>query len=227
MTLPLLQERGGALNNLIQGASQGLQQAMPSIQDMIMSRMQQKQKQQQIQSILGNAPQAAQGKPDLGMESSAMQGLEITPEKIVAMSQVDPQVASNMARIFQGQEKERMQKQKLSEESKVGQDSFNRMAQLLKRGNIGLGSGVKGSVLGGKTAEEVGEFNSLTGALEAMLVDRVSRGTLSNARFKYITESLLPKATDRQSTIKGKLKALAKTLGLDPGALTGKEGASA
>jgi hypothetical protein len=155
-------------------------------------------------------------------QEAAPRELELTPEKIIAASQIDPQMAATMSRLFQGQEKERMNKQKLAAENKVGQESFNRMSELLRKGNLGLGSELKGKAFGGETAEDVGEFSSLSGALESMLVDRVSRGTLSNARFKYITETLLPKPTDRQATIKGKMKALARELNLDPSVLLGK-----
>lgn len=102
----------------------------------------------------------------------------------------------------------------------TAQNAFNRMAELLHGGNLGFGSGVK-SFFGGKTAENTAEFDTLTGALEAMMVDMVSRGTLSNSRFKYITEFLLPKSTDIDSKIMGKLKAVARELNLDPAALQG------
>ncbi len=95
----------------------------------------------------------------------------------------------------------------------IGQESFDRMVDILGKGNLGLTSGIRGMV-GEQTAEDIGEFESAAGALESMLVDMVSRGTLSNARFKYITETLLPKAGDRESKIRGKLKALAPMLGL-------------
>lgn len=103
----------------------------------------------------------------------------------------------------------------------TAQQSFNTMASLLKRGNLGFGSGVKGVALGGQTSEDIGEFTSASGAIEALLVDMVSRGTLSNSRFKYITETLIPKPTDRDREIKGKLKGLAKVLGLDSSELLG------
>lgn len=43
MNLPILQEQGGALSGLLQGATAGLQQAMPTIQELILNRMKQKQ----------------------------------------------------------------------------------------------------------------------------------------------------------------------------------------
>jgi hypothetical protein len=99
---------------------------------------------------------------------------------------------------------------------KITQGAFDRIAQLIPK--VGKGSGVLG-MFGGKQAEHTGEFTSLTGALEAHLVDMVNKGTLSNTRFKYITETLLPKPTDTQDEIKGKMKGLAQILDLDPSVL--------
>lgn len=102
----------------------------------------------------------------------------------------------------------------------TGQKSFNGLVGLLKKGNVGYGSGAISMLPGtGKTQEDIGKFSTLTGGLESMLVDMVSRGTLSNTRFKYITETLLPKPGDRQEIIRGKLKGLAEILGLDASAL--------
>lgn len=108
------------------------------------------------------------------------------------------------------------------EAQEVGQKAFNGMAKLLKRGNLGRGSGIM-SVFGGKTAKESGEFTSLSGGLEAMLVDKVSRGTLSNTRFDYIKNNLLPTSTDSDAVIEGKLTGLAEILGLDASELTGNK----
>lgn len=120
-----------------------------------------------------------------------------------------------------------LKSQKENEESEkvreTAQKSFNGIAGLLKKNNVGRGSGVIGSLFGGETAKDTGEFNSLSGGLEAMLVDMVSRGTLSNSRFRYITETLLPKPTDRQKEIEGKLKGLAEILGLDASELVVNE----
>lgn len=111
-----------------------------------------------------------------------------------------------------------------SQESKkellnTAQKSFNGMAELLKKRNLGLGSGIRATVFGGETAKDIGEFQSLSGGLEAILVDMVSRGTLSESRFNYITKYLLPNSEDRDKTIEGKLKGLSEILGLDASSL--------
>ncbi len=104
------------------------------------------------------------------------------------------------------------------------QEPFNKLVDLLEKGNVGRGSSAHpGALLGGETAEDIGEFESLTGALEGALVKEVNKGALSNTRFKYITDTLLPKSGDTQATIRGKLKGLAATLGLDASRLQKKE----
>jgi len=104
----------------------------------------------------------------------------------------------------------------------IGQRSFDEMVGILKKGDIGIGSGIA-AMFGGDIAKQSGKFNSLTGGLESMLVDMVSRGTLSNTRFKYITDTLLPKSTDSLAEIEGKLEGLAEVLKLDSSSLTGKK----
>lgn len=115
---------------------------------------------------------------------------------------------------------EQIKEEEAKQVKQIGQESFNGIAKLLKKGNVGKGSGVLG-YFGGETAKDTGEFQALSGGLEAMMVDMVSRGALSNTRFQYITETLLPKPTDTQSEIKGKLKGLSQILGLDASQLEG------
>ncbi len=98
------------------------------------------------------------------------------------------------------------------------QKVFNRLVELIP--DVGR-SGIVTSKLGGETAKAYSEFTSLTGGLESFLVEMVNRGTLSNVRFKYITETLLPKPSDSQEDIKGKMEGLATILDLDPSQLSG------
>ncbi len=109
--------------------------------------------------------------------------------------------------------------EKLKEEEKskeVTQKAFNEIAQLIPKAGVGTSAL---SVFGGENAKTLGKFSSLTGALEALLVEKVNRGALSNTRFEYITKTLLPKATDTQAEIRGKMEGLAVILELDPSEL--------
>ena len=172
--------------------------------------LQQKQSRSQLKGLTPLLQQA--GLDERQINEVVSSGLD---PKIVAQS------AQNLIRT-KGAEDIKSEQQK-----RITQDSFDRMAELLKGKNLGLGSKIIGYARP-KVAEDVAEFESLNGALESALVERVNKGTLSNTRFKYITETLLPKPTDREAVIRGKLKALAKELDLDPSVLIGesKEGVS-
>lgn len=107
-----------------------------------------------------------------------------------------------------------------NEQSKMsGQKAFNDLASILKSGSVGVGSGWKAKLFGGEQAQDFGRFQSALGGLESMLVHLVNKGSMSDSRFKYITENLLPKPTDREDIIKGKLQGLADILGLDASSL--------
>jgi hypothetical protein len=127
---------------------------------------------------------------------------------------------------FEKDIKENAPDHKKNEEMTVrdtAQRSFDGLVDLVKKGNVGYGSGLLAmNPFAKDTQRDVGKFSSLTGGLEAMLVDQVSKGSLSNERFKYITETLLPKPGDTQEAIKGKLMGISEILGLDPSKLTGK-----
>lgn len=119
--------------------------------------------------------------------------------------------------------KEKIAKEEKEENKKVTQNAFNNLVELIPE--VGK-SGILTSKLGGNTAKAYAKFNTLTGALEAHLVDMVSRGALSKERFKYIVETLLPKPSDTQNEIKGKLEALAIDLQLDDSLLRGESTSS-
>lgn len=189
------------------GLGQGLSQGAQLAAKMSMEKQKQSQKQQLIQQLMGSP--------------ASEEGFQVTPEKILAATSIDPALGRNLAELYKTQEKTRATEREESRVKGTAQSAFNRMAEILKEGKLGITAGLRSKSPIGfeKTAESVGEFQSLSGALEAMLVDMVSRGTLSNTRFKYITETLLPKPTDREPAIKGKLKALSTELGLDASAL--------
>lgn len=199
------QALGGGLN---QGISAGLSQML-----------EQKQNQKKMANLLSSLGIQAPSGREISTNASVSQKSapsksplqKLTQEQVLAASIMNPALAPALSSIYKTQQKEMEEVQS----KEIGQESLSRMSELLEEGNIGFGSKLKAKAFGGKTAEDVGEFESLSGALEALLVDKVSRGTLSNARFKYITETLLPKPNDRAATIKGKLKALSKELDLE------------
>lgn len=170
----------------------------------------------------------------LGKEYGLKTGLETEKANILNRGKVDTQMLKGAqdiqledfkqsGRVIENEGKrspEQIKEEEAKQIKHIGQESFNGIAKLLNKGNVGKGSGFL-SYFGGKTAEDTGEFLSLTGGIESMMVDMVSRGTLSNVRFQYITDTLLPKPTDTQAEIKGKLKGLSQILGLDASELDG------
>jgi hypothetical protein len=119
----------------------------------------------------------------------------------------------NLAAKLSGEEAEATRSKEIS------QKAFDRISELIPK----VGTQQSILTLGGRTSESFGEFTSLLGALESRLVELVNKGTLSNTRFNYIKNELLPKANDSQETIRGKMKGLALELDLDPSALTPKK----
>ena len=123
-------------------------------------------------------------------------------------------------------EKNDLKDEKEKEKDKIvndrAQNAFNRLAELIPkvgRSNVGY------SYLGGKSSESFGEFTSSLGLLESALADLVSRGKMTDTRFRYITQQLLPTPSDTQATLRGKMRGLARDLGLDPKILGVEAGA--
>jgi hypothetical protein len=135
---------------------------------------------------------------------------------------------ANAKRLAEG-EKPTKEDIKTQDEARIkdtAQKSFNGLVDILKKGNVGSGGGYGTSFFSkfpGETSKDVGKFQSLSGGIESMLVDMVSRGALSQSRFEYITKTLIPTPTDNADTIQGKLEGLAEILGLDASALNQKK----
>jgi hypothetical protein len=109
------------------------------------------------------------------------------------------------------------EKNKAEEKSQqTTQKALNNIAELIPK--VGR-SNIAESYLGGDVSHDFAKFTSLTGALEALLVEKVNRGALAKERFNYITKTLLPQPSDTQAEIRGKLEGIAAVLDLDPEAL--------
>jgi hypothetical protein len=214
----VLPERPSFAQQLGSGLSQGLSQSSQIAQQLGLEKSKQSQKQRLVQQLLGGSAPGADG---MANQEGGSGQFTVTPEKILAATMVDPALGRNLAELYKTQEKTKLAEKEKSEITGTAQRSFDAMAKLIKRGNIGLGSEylAKSPIGFEKTAEDVGEFSSSLAGLEAILVDMVSRGTLSNSRFNFIKETLLPQPGDRLPAIKGKLKGLANELKLDPSSL--------
>lgn len=147
--------------------------------------------------------------------------LEVAQLKAESAEKVANMRANAMAQLVQARaqmvadaqrEKTRQKEVEREESKKTTLSALDRLNELVDTGSIGPYATYS---LSGATREDAAEFDTLTGQIESQLVDMVSRGTLSNTRFKYITETLLPKSSDTPARAKGKLKALKTMLASD------------
>jgi hypothetical protein len=173
---------------------------------------------QQVQQEQQQRQQQAIQKKKAPLIAKALKGEELNDQELGLFTPDEQMAIAKHNQVRQAQE-QKNNNAELEQEKETAQTAFNEMANLLNKGNLGLGSGIKSSIFGGQTASDVGQFRSLSGALESILVKMVNKGTLSNTRFNYIKDELLPKPTDRDETIKGKMIGLSKILNLDPSSL--------
>ena len=109
--------------------------------------------------------------------------------------------------------KEEVKAQEKQASAMRAQETIGNLRDLIEEGNVGAQAYAQSYLPWASAAKEgVAEFDSMVGGLESSLVEMVNRGTLSNTRFKYITETLLPKSSDTVATIQGKLKGLEEIL---------------
>ena len=185
-----------------QALGTGLQQGMSERLNQMLEMKQQQAKTDQLMKALGLSQGAREAGPGAALESLRAEAptaqaerpiLKLTPERVLAASLMNPQIGSTLSKLYESQQSQEIQKKEEAESKNIAQNALNRASEILKKGNLGLFSPTLAKTFGGERAEDIGEFQSIMGALEAELVDRVSRGTLSDARFRYITETLLPK----------------------------------
>lgn len=225
MSLPLIQEEGGPLSNLLKGLSVSAQQTMPSIQEMIMNRSKQKQTQALLKQILpemfgGRAqpqlsPNANSAQQQMAPEEQ--QDFNIGPEHIAALTAAGQgQMATALAPFAAQQQKEKAKLQtenRLKEKAHYGlQNVFTNMSNMLARNLEGIGIS-PGTTTGinRKGVENRKAFDSMRARIEGALLPMVNKGTLAKPRFDFIMEQI-PKASESQRSIAGKLRGLSAAL---------------
>lgn len=97
-------------------------------------------------------------------------------------------------------------------QSHPAQEVFNEMAGMVSGDEAGIGvSPLTFLGLDRSGVENRNKFNSMRARMESILVPMVNKGNLSNTRFNFIMEQI-PKASDSQRAIAGKLQGLSKAL---------------
>lgn len=99
-----------------------------------------------------------------------------------------------------------------SRQTHPAQEVFNEMAGMVAGDEAGIGvSPLTFAGFDRSGVENRNKFNSMRSRMESILVPMVNKGNLSNTRFNFIMEQI-PKASDSQRSIVGKLQGLSKAL---------------
>ncbi len=182
-------------------------------QELIGQQQQRKQQQQmQQQQEMQFKQENETVKNLIGKDISGIRDPKIRQSFVDMALKGENEAASRAGKLGEGNEANIARKEK-------AQGSFNTLVETLKRKNIGQGSNYK-ALFGGDTAKDVGRFKAALAPLESMLTEIVNpKGTLTDAKFKYITKTILPAYDDTEQEIEGKLIELARILDLDPSEL--------
>lgn len=219
MSISILQEPHSAWGNFGAGLGQGLSQSVPSIADMIMHH----RKEKKINEILGigaHQPSfnqqldlAANGRPLSFLDS-------LTPDKILALHQIDPQTASTFAPFAMAQEKnalaarqkEMEQRQKFEEtEDVLGElEALKPYAGSTKIPFTSSWNAVPGG-LNRKGLEKRSEIDPLALSLEGFFRDLSTKGQLPQKTFNELLKRI-PKAEDSEREFQGKINGIRKIL---------------
>jgi hypothetical protein len=136
------------------------------------------------------------------------------PEMAQQLGALSPEIQQEVARSAV------RQKQEVASNKEAQQQSLNSL--------IGLSKKVSGTPLGLPISPnlrfggEAGEFESQKGQLVSAMRDLINKGILSNQKFQYIVNELLPSHRDKQSVKLHKLKAIGEQLGLDISSIEGE-----
>ena len=198
MTLPMLQEQGGPLSGLLKGLGMGTQQALPSIQEMIINKQKQKQKEDLLKGIRMKAEGEDFGMEDLIRMSAA--GLD-KEASIMAPFVLDKQKAAT---------KEAAKKTEKKERAENLISSIKTSEELLPYTGSTLipGKSFAGGSFNREAVEKRDEFDTLAADYASFFRDLETKGQLPLGMYEKVIEPRLPnsKLSERQN--KGRLKAI-------------------
>lgn len=136
----------------------------------------------------------------------------LSPEQEASLALTNP----SQSKAYQKWKEGRVAEQAKVQGKEDLQETWNDLAKTLKGGNLGI---TRLSKLTSKGREDRSYFDTLAVQIESIGKDLVSKGVLSQARFNYLLKNI-PSSTDTDATNRGKLRAWAKALKLDPSILT-------
>lgn len=218
MTLPLLQERGGALSGLLQGVGQGLQQVGPSIQELILNKQKEKQKQQLLQSIL---PQLSAGLNNSSGESGGQGQSGLGWESLLKLQSAGFGDIASLLSPFVLDQQKNASKQHAEEQKKLEKqeyhsnilDELEALKPYVGRTDIPFTKSfnAKPGGLNRSGLEKRAEVEPLSITLEGVLRDMATKGALSNRTFEELLKRI-PRSDDSEREYQGKINGFRKIL---------------
>lgn len=200
MTLPMIQEEGGALSNLLKGLSVGTQQAMPSIQEMIVNRAKQKQRQELLKGLsldnLGQQDLLRLSAAGLDKEAAILSPFVLEKQKTGQKQQSEQSKTAEKEQYYGG-----ILDELEAHKPYVGSTKI----PFTKSWMAGEGG------LNRPGVEKRAEIEPLAITLESLLRDMTSKGTLSKTIFERLMERI-PKVEDSERVYQGKINAFRKII---------------
>lgn len=213
MTLPFLKEQS-TLGGLVEGLGLGAQQSLPTIQEMIMSRQKQKQKEDLLKGI------HMKGSAGLGMED------------LLKMSNAGlEKEAAIMAPFILAEQKSRLKQEGESQEKRGRAENIlstiKQSEELLPYTGSTLvpGKSFGGGSFNREAVEKRDEFDALSAQYANFFRDLDTKGQLPLGMYEKVIEPRLPnsKLSERQN--RGRLRAI-RSLAKKYGGITEEKGGS-
>lgn len=213
MTLPMLQEPPGALGSLVQGLGVGLQQSLPSINEMIVNRQKQKQQEALLSKLI---PQGEQGQPG----AQGMGGQNPMQLLVGLHSAGLGDVANSIAPFLLQEHKQNLESQAKQREEQESREHVGGILDELEANKGYVGStkvpwsksfqGQKGG-LNRKAVQMRKYIDTLAFDIERILRKENTKGTLGKQIFDTLM-SKIPNSEDSEREFQGKIDGFRESL---------------
>lgn len=209
------------LENILQGLSpEGRKEARG-----VLAQQQNASQQQQERAAKAAALQAQGLDPSLAAVDAPMAKLILeNQQKQSARQAAEAQgIDSELLDLPADLRKEALTKLDLGNKKQDIQKTYDKLIELAPNVGFakslpipGTGSyGLPGGIFSSDYRESAAEFNTLQGRIVGAMRELEQKGRLTERQFNYIVDNQLPNPNDSQATIRGKLRAIGETLGLD------------
>ena len=214
MTLPTLQEAPSALGSLVQGLGVGMQQSLPSINEMILNRQKNKQQQDFLSRFSGQLSGGLSGQGEATGIADPMQML------IGLHGAGLGEIANSIAPFLLSEHKQNLQQQQKQREEQESREHVGGILDELEANKEYVGStkvpwsksfqGQPGG-LNRAAVQKRKYIDTLAFDIERILRRENTKGTLGKQVFQTLLEKI-PSSEDSEREFQGKIDAFRHTL---------------